>query len=61
MPKLMVCCLHDGDDDDNDNDGDGNSNDKTHLGRIRLGDDTANKRNYITFISFHLYKLKSSS
>jgi len=31
MPKLMVCCLHDGDNDDNDNDDDGKSNDKTHL------------------------------
>jgi len=36
IPKLMVCCLHDGDNDDNDNDGDGKSNDKTHLGRDKL-------------------------
>lgn len=31
MLRLMMCCLHDGDDDNNDNDGDRNSNDKTHL------------------------------
>lgn len=36
MPKLMVCCLHDGDNDDNDNHDDGSSDDKTHLGRNTL-------------------------
>ena len=56
---MITCCLYDREDDDPKNHGDGDSNDETHLGEKSCSaDDTTNKGNYITFISFHLHKFK---